>query len=113
MAEEEERPLGWRPYTAEDRAEHREQGFTEEQIDEMEKGNVYAPNPAAIRAEYLAIALVEVLHRRLGDGFASEVLERVMDRSRALAEGDNEDRVEAPLVAQVAEYRLWKRLEGR
>jgi len=112
MASNDDVPFGWRPYTEEQSNALRATGMSEDQIKDMERSNVYSPAPASIRAEYMAISLIEVLTERLGTSFARQVLERIEQKAERLSEGELEDRVEAPMVAQIKEYGFWKKIGG-
>ena len=110
MSTDEELPFGWRPYTDEHRLELSSAGFTDEQIAQMERSNVYSPPPAGIRAEYIALSVVEVLAKRLGTNFTKQVLETLEKHLERPSAGDAEDQVEGRILAEIKEFPFWKRI---
>ena len=108
-----EKPFGWRPFDEEQKQFYRENGFNDQQIAEMELGNVYMPDPYAIEALELSAALIEVLSKRLGPDFAREVQQQLKQRVEQLAaEQTAEGDVEAKILRDASEWPMWSRLAG-
>lgn len=111
---EEERPLGWRAYTEAENAEHREAGFSDEAIAAMERGNVYSPVENAVWSLELGIAIMHAAGRRFGPDFARDVRKLLEQRAKQLEASESaEDRIEAPLVANLVEAIGWERVIAR
>lgn len=112
MTEDDQRPSGWRLLDEESRQNYRKAGFSEDQIDEFEKTNVYRPVDTAIQALFLGAAVLEVLTERLGTRFAADVRAELRRQRERLDAGDAEDQVEGRILADFDEWPMWNRLEG-
>lgn len=110
-----DKALGWRPYNADQRANFAELGFTDEQIAEMEANNTYSPDPTAVQALHLGLAILEGGIKHLGPTFADDVRNALDGRVARLRAGDqgDEDLVEAPMVEALANALDWERLISR
>ncbi|KQN11577.1 hypothetical protein [Sphingomonas sp. Leaf30] len=109
-----DKPLGWRPFTEEDRARQRAIGYDEETIDELELSNVYSPNEHAIWAVELGVAMLHAAGRRHGPDFARDVLSALQSRAKRLSGSESsDDRVEGAMVANLVATMDWDAVIAR
>ncbi|WP_374649054.1 hypothetical protein [Rhizorhabdus sp.] len=102
-----DKPLGWRPFTEEERAKLRE-SFTEDGIDQMEAGNIFAPPPQMVASYELCRAMMRVLVRRLGDDFRTDVRDSLVETQAILARSASvEDNVEARIIGDLLQSPFW------
>ncbi len=109
-----EKPLGWRPLTEEQRQGYVDLGWSDEQIAEVEKENVYSPVENAVLAFELASAVLFVATKRLGADFALEVRDEISRKAKSYSRSElAEDQVEARILDDFLDRADWERLAER
>lgn len=61
----------------------------------------YRPNPDAVAAMELSLALVRVLEKRHGPEFTAEMRAELSRRAALLGDGTDEDKIESPIIEQL------------
>ncbi len=70
----------------------------------------YSPSSADVWSFQLARAMLVILARRMGAGFAAEVRQELREQSERYQRGDEYDRADAPHIRQLVHAEMWEKL---